>query len=380
MEALIAFTQRLLRQRSLSGLEGAVVAIVADEMRALGFDRVWIERDGSAVGLVEGRRPGPRILLDSHCDVVDANPADWRHDPFGAEIDGDRLYGRGSMDTKGNLAAMAYAAAALDRERLAGSVAVCASLSEEVVEGGSLKVLMDALHPDYVVIGEGTELELSHGGRGRAEIVIETIGRSAHSSSPHAGLCAVHQMMRLMATLEAQPLPVDPLLGPALLALTEIISEPYPGRSTIPYRCRVTYDRRLIANESAAGVLAGIRACPGLDGIEFNLSLQEGTEQTYTGLSLAGLKFYPAWALPEDHPFVQAALVGLRRAGLNPALRTFRFCTNAAYSAGVAGVPTVGFGLGAETEAHTVDESVSLADLTAAMQGYKSIIEAVLAS
>jgi acetylornithine deacetylase/succinyl-diaminopimelate desuccinylase-like protein len=187
-------------------------------------------------------------------------------------------------------------------------------------------------------------------------------------------------MMRLMATLEAQPLPVDPLLGPALLALTEIISEPYPGRSTIPYRCRVTYDRRVITDESAEAVLAGIRACPGLDGIEFNLSLQEGTEQTYTGLSLAGLKFYPAWALPEDHPFVQAALVGLRRAGLNPALRTFRFCTNAAYSAGVAGVPTVGFGLGAETEAHTVDESVSLADLTAAMQGYKSIIEAVLAS
>ena len=54
MEALIAFTQRLLRQRSLSGQEEGVVAIAADEMRALGFDRVWIEFGGSAIGLVEG--------------------------------------------------------------------------------------------------------------------------------------------------------------------------------------------------------------------------------------------------------------------------------------------------------------------------------------
>ena len=309
--------------------------------------------------------------------MVDANPADWRHDPFAGEIDGERLYGRGAMDTKGNLAAMVYAAALLDRKRLAGRVAVCASLSEEVVEGGSLKVLMDALDPDYVVIGEATELNLSRGGRGRAEIVIETIGRSAHSSSPQAGLCAVHQMMRLIEALEAQPVAVDPVLGPAILALTEIISEPYPGRSTIPYRCRVTYDRRLIAGETAEYVLSGIRNSPGLDGIEFNAYLKEGDEQTFTGLSLAAPKFYPAWTLPEEHPFVQSALGGLRQAGLSPNLRTFRFCTNAAYSAGVAGVPTVGFGVGAETEAHTVDESVKLSDLVAAMQGYQGIIESV---
>jgi acetylornithine deacetylase/succinyl-diaminopimelate desuccinylase-like protein len=162
------------------------------------------------------------------------------------------------------------------------------------------------------------------------------------------------------------------------MALTDIISEPYPGRSVIPYRCRVTYDRRLLLNETAESVLAEIEATSGLSEIDHRLSLQDGDDKSYTGMSLAGSKFYPAWMLPAEHPYVQRALSGLRAAGLSPHLGAFRFCTNAAYSIGIAGVPTVGFGLGREIEAHTVDESVALADLQAACQGYRGMVEAIL--
>jgi len=169
VERLIAFTQALIRQQSLSGEEGAAVALVLAEMRALGFDRVWADENGSAVGVIEGAQPGPTLLLDAHCDTVGIAPGStWTRDPFGAEIDGGYLYGRGAADMKGALAAMIHAAAAADRSAMAGRVAVSATVMEEVFEGGSLRAVMDALRPDFVVIGEATELNLNRGGRGRA--------------------------------------------------------------------------------------------------------------------------------------------------------------------------------------------------------------------
>ena len=89
-------------------------------------------------------------------------------------------------------------------------------------------------------------------------------------------------------------------------------------------------------------------------------------------------KFFPAWVFDEAHPFIQSALAGLRAVGLTPALRAYRFCTNAAYSAGLAGVPTIGFGPAAEGDAHVVDERLELAALHQAAQGYLGIIQAVL--
>ena len=70
---------------------------------------------------------------------------------------------------------------------------------------------------------------------------------------------------------------------------------------------------------------------------------------------------------------------GLDRAGLQPSVGAYRFCTNAAYSAGIAGVPTIGFGPAEETDAHVIDERLAIADLLAAARGYQGIIEAVLA-
>ena len=75
---------------------------------------------------------------------------------------------------------------------------------------------------------------------------------------------------------------------------------------------------------------------------------------------------------------MQSALRGLRSAGLNPEIGAYRFCTNAAYSAGTANIPTIGFGLGAEEDAHTVDEHIKLKDLEQAAKGYTGIIKTVL--
>ena len=243
---------------------------------------------------------------------------------------------------KGALAAMIHAAAGVDRSRLRGRVVVTATVMEENLEGAALKAVMDAVHTDFVVIGEATELRLVRGGRGRAEIHLETIGRPAHSSTPHLGRNAVLDMLPVIQAIAGLPLPVDPFLGPGVLALTDIISDPYPAYSVIPSRCRVTYDRRLLAGETVEAVLGDIAGLPGLEGIELRATIAQGEHETYTGALLRGPKFLPAWLLEETDPFVQAALQGLRAAGLDPQFGAYRFCTNAAYSAGAAGVPTVG--------------------------------------
>ena len=122
----------------------------------------------------------------------------------------------------------------------------------------ALQAVMDAAPPDFVVIGESTNLNLSRGGRGRAEVHLTTMGRPAHSSSPQLGRNAVLDMMAVIAAMEAILLADDPLMGPAIFALTDIVSQPYPGHSVIPSICLATYDRRLLPGESAASVLGAI--------------------------------------------------------------------------------------------------------------------------
>jgi putative selenium metabolism hydrolase len=378
-KALIDFTQRLIRQPSPSCEEGPISQIVLEEMNRLGFDRTWADENGSAVGIIVGARSGPTLLFDAHTDTVGIAPGSvWTREPFGAEVDDGYLYGRGAADMKGALAAMVHAAASVDKSKLAGKVVISASVMEEMYEGGALKTVMDAVKPDFVVIGEASELILVRGGRGRAEIHLETIGSPSHSSSPHLGINAIHLMMKVIAAVDKIELGEHPLLGPGILALTDILSEPYPAYSVIPAHCKATYDRRLLPGETVEGVLGAITSLPELKEINFSAKIAEAEHQAYTGKVLKAHKFFPAWELEESHPFVQKALSGLRAAGLDPGTRAYRFCTNAAYSIGVAGVPTIGFGPGAEGDAHVVDEKIKLEDLEKASLGYMEIIEAVL--
>ena len=379
-ERLIAFTQDLVRLPSLSGEEQHVAARVQAEMTALGFDRVWQDANGSVIGVIEGAHPGKTILLDAHIDTVGIAPgAPWVHDPFGAVIEDGAIYGRGVADMKGALAAMVYAAAALDRSTLAGRAVVSATPLEEVLEGVVLHAVMDAIQPDFVVIGESTNLDLSRGGRGRAEVHLTTIGRPSHSSAPHLGRNAVLDMMRVIAAVEAIALPTNPIMGPALFALTDIVSAPYPGHSVIPSICKVTYDRRLLPGERAADVLAAITDNPELADIQLQAEIAVGEYTAFTGAGQHCEKFFPAWLFAEDDPFVAGSLAALHGVGIAAKPSAYRFCTNAAYSAGIAGVSTIGFGPATEADAHVIDERLRIADLLAAAKGYRAIIEAALA-
>lgn len=378
-DKVIEFAQAIVQRPSLSGEEKPVADRIIEEMQALGFDKIDVDANGSVIGTIEGSSAGKTMLFDAHIDTVGISPGvPWSHDPFEAKIVDGAIVGRGSADMKGALAGMVHAAAEIDRSKLAGKVVVSASTLEEVLEGVTLQTIMDDVQPDFVVIGESTGLNLALGGRGRAEIHLETVGKPSHSSSPELGRNAVLDMMQVIQAVEDISLDEHPIMGPAIMALTDIVSDPYPGHSVIPTLCKVTYDRRLLPGETKEGVLNAVTSLPGAQGVQLNAVIAQGEHVAYTGATLRAEKFFPAWLYGEDDPFVKGALAGLNAAGLTPNTRAYRFCTNAAYSAGIAGVPTIGFGPAEEGDAHVINEQLKIDELVGVAKGYVGIIESML--
>jgi len=376
-EAMTKFLQALVRTKSLPGQEKNAIEMVAREMNDLGYDSIATDEYGNLTGVINGTHSGPTLLLDAHVDIVGIAPGvPWTHAPFGADIEDNRMYGRGTTDMKGPLAAMLYAIAAIDRARLKGRVVFSVSVMEEVIEGYLLEPVIARFAPDLVIIGEPSDMKLIHGSRGRAEILVTATGQPAHSSLPAQGINAVHLMMAAVAVIENVPLPKHPEVGSAVLALTDIISEPYPGHSMIPSVCRATYDRRTLPGETAEQILC---AWDGLAGLErVRTEIATGQYTTYTGQEIVIPKFFPAWYLDKEHALLKSAADGLRSCGIDVRPGIWPFNTNATYTAGLKNIPTIGFGPSKETLAHIVDEYIELEDLHAAANGYLSIITHIM--
>ncbi len=378
--ALVSLTADLVRIPSVLGGEKPVAERVVAEMRQLGYDEVEIDASGNAVGVVQGAGAGPTILFDAHMDTVDVHPRSaWSHDPFGGETVDGRIYGRGSSDMKGALAAMIHGIGRLDRSKLRGRAVVSASVGEELLEGAALRVVMQRHGADFVVIGEASELDIVRAGRGRAEWVVATTGVPSHASTPEKGVNAVHSMRAVIEQIEALPMRSDPFVGDGVMCLTDIISIPHPAHSVVPSGCRATYERRLLPGETEEALreeLGAVCADAGVGDVEIRLATADYA--TYTGVRWEVPKWFAPWKLPETHELVTRSMAALTRVDQTPGLRSYQFCTNAAYSAGHAGVPTIGYGPSREGQAHVVDEYLEVAQLLAARRGYGAIAAATL--
>jgi putative selenium metabolism hydrolase len=304
----------------------------------------------------------------------------WSVDPFAGIVKDAKLYGRGASDMKCALAAMVYGLAPLIKckAKMRGSLFISGTVCEETFEGLALSKVVEAVKPDYVVIGEASALSLKRGQRGRAEIAVTTIGKAAHSSNPAIGKNAAYMMLQLVERILQLKTPHDEFLGAGILELTDIISTPYPGASVVPHRCRATFDRRLLVGENETDVLAPLLACIKElqltdNSFQAEAEVVAADQECYTGKVMTGTRFFPAWVFQEDDKFVSGALQSLRSAGLDPAVTKYSFCTNGSYSAGIAGIPTIGFGPGREDGAHVVDEYIEIAQLKGAAVGYQAI-------
>ncbi|HAK8204825.1 TPA: YgeY family selenium metabolism-linked hydrolase [Salmonella enterica] len=383
VDEVIKNCQTLIQQKSYSGEEGDVVKAIEKLMRHYQFDDIHVDEYGNIVGGIVGNLPGKTLVLDGHIDTVPVSEDKWSHNPYGGDIKDGKIYGRGTTDMKGAVAAMISAVGfyGQDNQRnFAGKIYVACIVHEECFEGIAARLVSKRYHPDYVIIGEASELNLKIGQRGRAEIVVETFGKPAHSANPQTGINAVYKMAQLIDKIRTITPPVHPVLGLGILELTDIKSSPYPGASVVPDYCRATYDRRLLVGETKESVIEPLEhalAELAKEDPQFSakVTYAVGKESCYTGTAIEGERFFPGWLYEESDEFVQAALTAVRAAGLEPKVTQYSFCTNGSHYAGEAGIKTIGFGPSRENLAHTIDEYIEISQLIGSANGYYSIIQ-----
>ncbi|NLO84384.1 MAG: YgeY family selenium metabolism-linked hydrolase [Clostridiales bacterium] len=384
---VVELCQNLIKSSSYSGNEGDVVKKLTAYFEKNGFDSVHVDKYGNIIGCIKGNRPGPKVMFDGHIDTVPVQDATkWDHDPFGAEIVDGKIYGRGTSDMKGAVAAMACAAvnfAKSTNRDFAGEIYVAGVVHEECFEGVAAREISAYVKPDYVIIGEASQLNIKIGQRGRGEVVVETIGKPCHSANPEKGINAVYKMAKVIEAIRTLKPTHHPVLGDGILELTDIKSAPYPGASVVPEYCRATYDRRLLVNETKESVLAPIQAL--LDQLmaedaelKVKVSYATGTEMCFTGNEITGERFFPGWLYDENDEFVQDVYKELQGMGYTPSITQYNFCTNGSHYAGEAGIKTLGLGPSRENLAHTINEYIEIDQLAKVCDCYTGVMKALL--
>jgi acetylornithine deacetylase len=297
------------------------------------------------VAAYEPPDPWGRLLWEAHTDTV---PADGMTvEPFAAAVAEGRLSGRGACDVKAGGAAMLSAFARLVRQNPPGAAAVTLAFTvdEEHTFLGVQALVADGIAADLAVVAEPTGLDLVVAHKGVVRWSVETRGRACHSSRPADGANAVYGMARLVRRLEdyADELarrPPHPGLGPPTLSVGVIQGGVSPN--TVPDRCRIEIDRRLVPGEDP---LAAVAECDAV--------------LRAVGVPFASTVTFACPPLPERVPERLLARFGPRPR------RGVPFATDASTLA-EAGVPAVVFGPGDIAQAHTRDEWVELAQVAEA--------------
>ena len=375
-EEMIQFMLEICAIPSMDSKIGEVGERVAEEMRKLKFDEVRFDKMGNIMGRIgNGKRV---IVYDSHIDTVGVgDPAEWGWDPFKGKIEDGVLFARGACDEKGSTPGMIHGLAmARDLGLLEGWTAYYFGNMEEWCDGIAPNTFVEVdpkIKPDFVVNGEPTTMLVYRGHKGRLEMKITSKGRSAHAASNHLGDNAIYKLLPIIAGIrDLEPKLGDhPFLGHGKITVSDMHVKT-PSINAVPDEAVIFIDRRMTFGETKQQVRKQVED---LIPVVFkdSVKLEElfYDEPSYTGFVFPVDKYFPAWALEEDHPLVKAGQDARKQIGLPQAASgKWNFSTNGIYWAGKAGIPSIGFGPGDEETAHTVRDSVSLEDMVKATEFY----------
>ena len=407
---VVQLLQELIRLDTTNppGNETLAAEVLRDYLEAAGVECALYARAPERANLVariRGRGDGPSLALLSHTDVVLADAREWEYEPFGGDVVGGEVWGRGALDMKGEVAASAVALATLAREgwRGSGDLIFIAAADEEVGDGFGLRWLVEA-HPDAVRAdfslneGAGDRVELgdkvlylcSTAEKMSSPFLLRVHGRSGHASMPsiadnalvkaaplvsRLGEFAVEPQLIpevagfLSALLGTVPAAADALAGARAVApLAGELIEPLLGmtvaptkahasekRNVIPALCEITVDVRLLPGQTPGDAEAALRSWLGPGEYELvNTEAEGGTRSAIGG---------PLWDAVQS--FVEAEEPGAVAAPICVAGFTDSHWLRQAFG-------TVAYGffpartLDAETAArliHSANERVPVADL-----------------
>ena len=350
---------------SVTGYEGPLRPYLERRFRDLGLETEVQHVDSDRFNVIGRIGEGPiRLMLCTHQDVVPPlDESNWRSPPFTAEARDGRIYGRGSADAKGSLAAMMEALARA-KGRAGGCVALAAVVEEETGHATWARRLLEKYAPEAAVIGEPTGLRAAIAHKGAIKPSITVYGRAAHASSPRRGVNAITLAGKLLPALEAYGRRVgrirDPLLGHASSEITVI----HGGErlNVVPEQCMIRLDRRLVSRETVAGALGELRDV-------VHREAKRGRYRAEVDL----LSAYPPSSTGPAEPLVRDVCAALEGLGLPAEPVGFPAgCDMWAFRA--RGVPTVVLGPGSMDQAHETDEYVEEAQLQRAVDVYERLL------
>ena len=385
--------------------EEGVIRRIAEEMEAVGFDKVEIDGLGNVLGYM-GR--GERLIaFDAHIDTVGLGEmTNWKFDPYEGYETELEIGGRGASDQLGGIVSSVYGAKLMKELNLipAGTaILVTGTVQEEDCDGMCWQYIHNVgnVTPEFVVITEPTDGGVYRGHRGRMEIRVEVKGVSCHGSAPERGDNAIYKMAEILKEVEALNengcgdeveikglvKMLDPrynpdhyedarFLGRGTVTTSQIFFTS-PSRCAVADSCAVSLDRRMTAGETWDSCIKEIEALPACKKHNARVEMYMYDRPAWTGLVYETECYFPTWINKETAPHVQAvadahkALYGEKRMGApaamekreRPLIDKWTFSTNGVSIQGRYGIPCVGFGPGAESQAHAPNEMTWKEDL-----------------
>jgi len=335
--------------------EVEISRLVADLLEGWGLDPTLNEcapgRFNLRAGMGDG--DGPTLLLNGHLDTVGVDG--MTVDPFGADVVGGRMTGRGSCDMKSGLAVILATAHRLRYTRIPGRLELLFTADEEHASLGMQAAVEEGIDADFAVVTEPTSLAVMPAHKGFSWVRARVGGRAAHGSRPDVGIDAIRSAARLLAALDGLEsrllgAPAHPLLGHGSLHAGTISGGQAP--SVYPELCEVRLERRTLPDEDPRAFQAELeevvstvrRAHP-----EVSVALE--TELVREGSDVS-----------PDHPGVEMLLAALEAEGLPRRVEGMTAWVDAAFL-NAAGIPSICFGPGSIEQAHSADEWVSLREI-----------------
>ncbi|WP_159722300.1 YgeY family selenium metabolism-linked hydrolase [Enterococcus sp. CSURQ0835] len=370
------------------------------EMEKLGFDKVEFDPQGNLLGYMgTGKK---LIAFDGHMDTVAiGEKKNWKFDPYEGYENDTEIGGRGTSDQEGGIVSAVYGAKIMKDLGLLNddyTVLVTATVQEEDCDGLCWQYIIneDKIRPEFVVSTEPTDGGIYRGQRGRMEIRIDVKGVSSHGSAPERGDNAIYKMADILNDVRALN-NNDWTESTSIKGLAKMLQEKFnpeweearflgrgtvtasqiffssPSRCAVADGCSVSLDRRMTAGETWESCLEEIRQLPAVQkyGEDVVVSMYDYDRPSYTGLVYPIECYFPTWVIPEDHAVTEALmethhnLFGDKRQGpdtqikmraARPVLDKWTFSTNGVTIMGRNNIPCIGYGPGAEDQAHAPNE------------------------
>ncbi len=371
-EAVVAFHRGLVRIPSVNppGDVREAIAYCESPLAGAGFAVETVAIDETMPNLIAtlGDGGGPVLLFNAHVDVVPTGERSaWRHDPFGAEIEDGKIYGRGAGDDKASVTAQVMAGLALASAGipLKGTLLINEVADEEAagIKGTGYIVEESLVAPDFVIVGEQTLNRVALGEKGAAPTTLTVRGRTAHGALPWEGANAIEAVAEVIVALRRSYWPIlESRTHPHFHHSSGSVNMIEGGVkvNVVPDIASIYIDRRLVPGEDPDVVRAEILeiarvAVADMPGITVGI-----TDGRHGG---------PATLADESDPLVRTMIESNRVLGLSTAPTGFSMATDGRFFA-QSGVPTIIYGPGDPGLAHVPDEWVGIDELVQATRAY----------